>query len=72
MPRSITATVDNPNYNITVVDGTLTITRNLTINIENKTKVYGSSDPLFTVNLNDSLDALDAFNMTYHSDQAKM
>ena len=43
-----------------------TITRrNLTINIENKTKVYGSSDPLFTVNLNDSLDALDAFNMTY-------
>ena len=42
--------------------------RNLTINIEGKTKIYGSSDPLFTVDLNNSLDDIDAFNIVYTRD----
>ena len=47
---AITATLgDNPNYAVTVTDGTLTITKkNVTLTIDNKNKVYGSADPAFT------------------------
>jgi len=39
----ITATADNDNYDITIVDGVYTITkRNVTVTIDNKTSVYGN------------------------------
>src|SRR5690606_24173522 len=45
-----------------VLTGTFEITkRDLTINVENKTKVYDEIDPEFTLNLNDSLDDLETF-----------
>ena len=47
---AITATPgDNPNYNVTVVPGTLTITKaTATVTADNATKVYGAADPTFT------------------------
>jgi len=68
----ITGTVTNPNYNITLVDGLFTITkRNLTVEVVNKTKTYGDTDPSFELNLNDALDDLDAFEVTYSRTQGE-
>jgi hypothetical protein len=42
-------TLGNPNYNITFVKGVLTITsRPVTLTADNKEKVYGETDPVFT------------------------
>ena len=48
------------------VAGTFEITpRALTVQINNETKVYGEDDPLFTLDLNNSLDPLESFSVTY-------
>src|SRR5690606_38000123 len=63
---TITATTANPNFDITVNEGTYTINQKaLTVNVENKTKTYGDADPEWTVNLNGALDALGLFEVDY-------
>src|SRR5690554_869972 len=63
---TITATTSNPNFNLKVVDGVYTITpRALTVQINNEIKVYGEDDPLFTLDLNNSLDPRESFSVTY-------
>src|SRR5690554_6835963 len=62
----IEASVTNPNYDITVVAGALEITpRALTVQINNEIKIYGEDDPLFTLDLNNSLDPRESFSVTY-------
>ncbi len=49
---ALSPTGSNPNYAITLIDGTLTITKaNLSIQAEDKTKVYGDALPDFTFNI---------------------
>ncbi len=46
---AITATAESENYNITIDNNVLTITKkNLTITVDEKTKVYGDADPELT------------------------
>src|SRR5690554_7168068 len=64
---AITATTSNPNFEITVEAGTYTIEpKVLEVTINNQTKIYGESDPTFSVDLNDAQDPLVAFNITYN------
>lgn len=45
----ITTTAANDNYTITIIDGTLTITKKeITVTANDKTKTYGDADPEFT------------------------
>lgn len=49
---AITATAKNANYNITIIDGTLTIEKaDATVTINNASKVYGEEDPKFTATI---------------------
>src|SRR5690606_27852558 len=63
----ITATTSNPNFEITVEAGTYTIEpKVLEVTINNQTKIYGESDPTFSVDLNGAQDLLEAFSITYN------
>ena len=64
---AITATTSNPNFEITVEAGTYTIEpKVLEVTINNQTKIYGESDPTFSVDLNEHKTQLVAFNITYN------
>lgn len=49
---AITATAENANYNITIIDGTLTIEKaDAIVTVNNASKVYGEEDPKFTATI---------------------
>ncbi len=48
-PITVSGSLADPDYNIVYVDGTLTIGAVLTVTVQDATKTYGQSNPVFTV-----------------------
>ena len=60
---------DKGNYILDQTTTSITVTpKTLEIQVEDKDKLYGNFDPTFTLNLNDSLDTLDTFEVNYTRD----